>query len=512
MKTTPRNTLGPAAILSFTALLIFGTAGCKSTPAAPIITGNNPAAADGNLAPVDGSTTGSYTSQPAAQPSRALASNASYSPQQSSQNYGPQQQPAPIVQGSNGYPQQNNYNDSDQNYSYNAPPSDETDSANAQYDYAQQAPPPLPEYDQPPAPDDNYIWTPGYWAYGAGGYYWVPGTWCPPPYYGALWTPPYWGYYGGRYAFHHGYWGPHVGFYGGVNYGYGYIGIGFFGGYWQGNNFYYNRSVTNVGRVDRVYDREVVYNNVRYSGRPNNYVSYNGGRGGIDVRPRPAELTASREPHDRPIAAQQQVRQQSQQNRQQFFNTNHGRPAEAVVARPIGNNRGIAEAPSAVQQIQQRNAQEQQHNQPQQQNQQQQRNAQEQQQRTQQEKQNQQQQQRTQQEQQRNGQQPRNDMQRQNPQQQQQTQQEVQRTQQNQQQQRTQQEQQRNVQPQQQQRVHTQQPQPQRQQEQRPQPQPQQQREQTRPQAAPQQQRTAPEARPAPAPHAEAPHEEGHPK
>ena len=92
----------------------------------------------------------------------------------------------------------------------------------------------LPEYDQPPAPEPNYIWTPGYWAYGPEGYYWTPGVWCPPPYYGALWTPPYWGFYGGRYGFHHGYWGLHIGFYGGVDYGFGYIGIGYFGGYWHG--------------------------------------------------------------------------------------------------------------------------------------------------------------------------------------------------------------------------------------------------------------------------------------
>lgn len=29
------------------------------------------------------------------------------------------------------------------------------------------APPPeLPVYDQPPIPDDGYLWTPGYWAWG----------------------------------------------------------------------------------------------------------------------------------------------------------------------------------------------------------------------------------------------------------------------------------------------------------------------------------------------------------
>ena len=47
----------------------------------------------------------------------------------------------------------------------------------------------------------------------------------------------------------HGYWGPHVGFYGGVNYGYGYGGSGYDGGRWNGDNFAYNRSANNFGAV-----------------------------------------------------------------------------------------------------------------------------------------------------------------------------------------------------------------------------------------------------------------------
>ena len=91
-------------------------------------------------------------------------------------------------------------------------------------------PPPLPVYVQPACPVDGYLWVPGYWAYTNDGYFWVPGVWVFPPQPGYLWTPAYWGYSGGRYGFHHGYWGPHVGFYGGVNYGYGYYGSGFSGG------------------------------------------------------------------------------------------------------------------------------------------------------------------------------------------------------------------------------------------------------------------------------------------
>ncbi len=36
------------------------------------------------------------------------------------------------------------------------------------------------------------------------------------------------------------------GFYGGVNYGFGYIGVGYAGGRWNGNQFAYNASVNNV--------------------------------------------------------------------------------------------------------------------------------------------------------------------------------------------------------------------------------------------------------------------------
>src|SRR6266851_2796004 len=107
-------------------------------------------------------------------------------------------------------------------------------------------PPALPVYVQPPCPTEGYLWTPGYWAYGPDGYYWVPGVWVSPPQVGVLWTPGYWGWNEGVYVFHGGYWGPHVGFYGGVNYGFGYGGVGFVGGGWEGGRYRYNTAVTNV--------------------------------------------------------------------------------------------------------------------------------------------------------------------------------------------------------------------------------------------------------------------------
>ena len=94
------------------------------------------------------------------------------------------------------------------------------------------------------------MWTPGYWAGAGVAYYWVPGTWIHPPQVGVLWTRGYWGWGGVvAYLFHAGYWGPHIGFYGGVNYGFGYGGVGYEGGYWNNGQFAYNRSVNNISNV-----------------------------------------------------------------------------------------------------------------------------------------------------------------------------------------------------------------------------------------------------------------------
>jgi hypothetical protein len=109
------------------------------------------------------------------------------------------------------------------------------------------APPAIPDYEQPPCPGDGYLWTPGYWAWGTGGYYWVPGAWVVAPYVGALWTPGYWGWYNGFYGWYPGYWGRHIGYYGGINYGFGYFGIGFYGGYWNGGHVFYNRAYGHFG-------------------------------------------------------------------------------------------------------------------------------------------------------------------------------------------------------------------------------------------------------------------------
>ncbi len=126
------------------------------------------------------------------------------------------------------------------------------------------APPPLPYYEQPVIPAEGYIWVPGFWAWddAEADYYWVPGTWVEPPQPELLWTPAYWGWVEGRYLFHPGYWGREVGFYGGIDYGFGYTGEGYWGGRWDNGHFFYNRSVNNVEnvRITNVYNQTVVVN------------------------------------------------------------------------------------------------------------------------------------------------------------------------------------------------------------------------------------------------------------
>src|SRR5579872_2993878 len=190
------------------------------------------------------------------------------------------------------------------------------------------APPALPVYEQPVAPADGYLWTPGYWAYADQGYFWVPGTWVLAPEPGLLWTPGYWGWRGDAYAWNGGYWGPHVGFYGGVNYGYGYGGQGYQGGYWNNGAFNYNRSVNNVNvtNIHNTYNTTVINNA--------NNVSYNGGTGGIAARPTATDETAARESHRQPTALQTEHVHAASTNHELLASVNQGRPPIAATAKP----------------------------------------------------------------------------------------------------------------------------------------------------------------------------------
>src|SRR5580704_13811807 len=153
------------------------------------------------------------------------------------------------------------------------------------------APPVLPVYVQPECPTPGFLWTPGYWGYGDAGYYWVPGVWVQPPTVGLLWTPGYWGFEGPVYIWHPGYWGPHIGFYGGVNYGFGYTGVGFLGGIWVGSVFRYNTAVMHVG-----VGFHDVYVNRAAIVEGGARTSFNG-PGGLRARPTEGERLAERDHH-----------------------------------------------------------------------------------------------------------------------------------------------------------------------------------------------------------------------
>lgn len=156
------------------------------------------------------------------------------------------------------------------------------------------APPAIPVYVQPPCPVEGYLWVPGYWAWDEDmdDYYWVPGYWSAPPMIGYYWTPGYWGWIGGVYRWHVGYWGPHVGYYGGINYGCGYGGSGYCG------------------------------------------------PGGVNYRPSVREQVAMNDRHIERTSVQAQHQQMAMRDRGSFASLNHGRPATPAVTRPVMNRPG----------------------------------------------------------------------------------------------------------------------------------------------------------------------------
>jgi hypothetical protein len=217
---------------------------------------------------------------------------------------------------------------------------------------APDAPPPLPDYDQPPPPSDGYVWTPGYWAWAPTGYYWVPGAWVEPPYVGALWTPGYWGFYGGRYMFYPGHWGLHIGFYGGINYGFGYVGFGYEGGYWNGGHFFYNRVYNNINvrAVHNVYsyravNRTVVNRTVVNREVNNVRPSYRGGPGGVQAHPQPAERAAYNEPYAPRMSTQVQHAENYAAVRGQYASENHGKPPSPAISRPLPADHNVQPQP-----------------------------------------------------------------------------------------------------------------------------------------------------------------------
>jgi WXXGXW repeat (2 copies) len=189
-------------------------------------------------------------------------------------------------------------------------------------------PPALPIYEQPPCPAEGYLWTPGYWAYDNddNDYYWVPGTWVLAPEVGFLWTPGFWAWNGTGFVFHDGYWGPQVGFYGGIDYGFGYYGEGYRGGRWDGDRFFYNRAVNNVNAtvIHNIYNTTVIHDTTV------DRVSYNGGSGGVIARPTPQDEAAAHAKHLPPDRAQLQHVQAARGIPELRASANHGKPPIAA--------------------------------------------------------------------------------------------------------------------------------------------------------------------------------------
>ena len=189
------------------------------------------------------------------------------------------------------------------------------------------APPPIPVYDQPPCPADGYLWVPGYWSYGDDDYYWVPGVWVEPPEVGFLWTPGWWGFDGGAYLWHVGYWGPLVGFYGGINYGFGYFGTGFWGGHWDGGHFFYNTACWHVGgNIHNTYSNRTGW------AEEHNRASFNG-PGGIDRKATAEEERANREGHHDMTEGQRAHEHDAVHDHNQKFSENKGHPEKTSVSK-----------------------------------------------------------------------------------------------------------------------------------------------------------------------------------
>ena len=192
-------------------------------------------------------------------------------------------------------------------------------------------PPPLPTYAQPALPEEGYLWMPGFWAWrrDVPDYYWVPGTWVKPPGAGLLWTPAYWSRADGGYVFHAGYWAETVGFYGGIDYGFGYTGNGYQGGRWENGAFFYNSAANNFGSIStaHIYERAIVADDEAVR------ASFNGGSRGTKAKPTPQQGRQARDQHIGPTAEQLQHFQMAAKDRSLYSKLNHDEPGVAATSR-----------------------------------------------------------------------------------------------------------------------------------------------------------------------------------
>src|SRR4029077_11562906 len=115
------------------------------------------------------------------------------------------------------------------------------------------------------------------------------------------------------------------------NYGYGYGGVGFYGGEWRGDYFHYNTAVTRVNTT--VIHNTYVNNTVVVNNTPVNRVSYNGGPGGINRHANAEEVRYGHESHVQATSMQVSHQHTASTNRANFASENHGRPATPAMSR-----------------------------------------------------------------------------------------------------------------------------------------------------------------------------------
>jgi hypothetical protein len=120
-----------------------------------------------------------------------------------------------------------------------------------------------------------------------------------------------------------------VGFYGGINYGFGYGGVGYEGGRWEGGRFSYNTYVNHVNTT-------IIHNtyNTRVTNVSETHVSYNGGTGGVEARPTSQQQSYANQHHVGPVAAQTQHVQAARSNPELRASANQGKPPIAATAKP----------------------------------------------------------------------------------------------------------------------------------------------------------------------------------
>ena len=153
-----------------------------------------------------------------------------------------------------------------------------------------------------------------------------------------------------RTRFNQGYWGPTVGFYGGVNYGYGYTGNGYWGGRWNGNTFNYNTAVTRVNTnvVHNTYVNNSVTNQLNA-----NRASFNGPNG-VNAQETAAQKAAAANAKKIPPTSQQLARQQAASKDQNLrASVNKGKPnADAInsfnKSEGVGQGKGGAQGLGAA--------------------------------------------------------------------------------------------------------------------------------------------------------------------